>query len=394
MSGPVRIAVLADVGQAVKNITGFKEATENARRVVTGLGDSRVSGAAGRMQEAFDVLDTRAMGFRDTITGLQDTSAGFQAFMGEGAHAADSFGDKLLLLGAGVGDLASGMANFIIPLGTVVKGLSAMSLATVRATAASVAHNVVAAASAVATGVWTAAQWLLNIAMSANPIALIILAIAALVAIIIYAWNNCETFRDVVTGVFDKVKSAVSAAVSWIGDRWDSAVATVKAIPDRVRSALANIANVLLDAGHRLIQGFIDGIGDRFADVRRSLTDLTSHLPDWKGPRAVDRNLLKDSASVIMGGFVDGLEARYGDVRRSLGGMTSQLASQAAVSADVSLSGPTAPAWATRLIALLDGGLTVTLDSSGTAGDDALLSLIRDRVRVKGGRASILGIVQ
>ena len=57
--------------------------------------------------------------------------------------------------------------------------------------------------------VWTkavaAAQWLWNIALSANPIGLIIVAIVALVAVFRFLVDKCETFRKIVTAVFEAV---------------------------------------------------------------------------------------------------------------------------------------------------------------------------------------------
>lgn len=47
---------------------------------------------------------------------------------------------------------------------------------------------------------WAAAQWLLNAAMTANPISLVIVALAALVAGIVIAYKQSTTFRDIVNG--------------------------------------------------------------------------------------------------------------------------------------------------------------------------------------------------
>lgn len=48
-----------------------------------------------------------------------------------------------------------------------------------------------------------------------GPIALVVLAIAAVVAIIIILWKKSETFRNIVTGVWNAIKSAISAVVNW-----------------------------------------------------------------------------------------------------------------------------------------------------------------------------------
>lgn len=53
---------------------------------------------------------------------------------------------------------------------------------------------------------WTAAQWLLNIALNANPISLIIIGIAALVAAIIWAYNNVEWFHNLIQGLWEWIQ--------------------------------------------------------------------------------------------------------------------------------------------------------------------------------------------
>lgn len=65
----------------------------------------------------------------------------------------------------------------------------------------------------------TAGQWLLNTAMSANPIGLIIAAVAALVAAFIYLWNNCEGFRQFWIGLWENVVAALATAGEWISTK-------------------------------------------------------------------------------------------------------------------------------------------------------------------------------
>ncbi|MFB7114043.1 peptidoglycan DD-metalloendopeptidase family protein [Streptomyces sp. NPDC056291] len=56
------------------------------------------------------------------------------------------------------------------------------------------------------TRVWTITQWALNAAMDANPLGLVILAIFALAAAAVYAWNKFPGFREAVTTAWEKIK--------------------------------------------------------------------------------------------------------------------------------------------------------------------------------------------
>ncbi|MCX4858956.1 hypothetical protein [Streptomyces canus] len=69
---------------------------------------------------------------------------------------------------------------------------------------------------ALATGALTLAQGLLNVVMDANPIGLIVLGLAGLAAAFAYAWSHSETFRSVVTGVWDGIKAIFAVTWDWI----------------------------------------------------------------------------------------------------------------------------------------------------------------------------------
>jgi hypothetical protein len=56
-------------------------------------------------------------------------------------------------------------------------------------------------------GNMTAAQWGLNEAMDANPIGIIIVALAAVAAGVYYAWNHFQTFRGILMGVWEFMKA-------------------------------------------------------------------------------------------------------------------------------------------------------------------------------------------
>lgn len=60
---------------------------------------------------------------------------------------------------------------------------------------------------------WTFYQWLLNIALVANPIGLTVMAIGALVGAVVYAWNKSAEFRAMIYSVWEALK--VLGSFTW-----------------------------------------------------------------------------------------------------------------------------------------------------------------------------------
>ena len=77
-------------------------------------------------------------------------------------------------------------------------------------------------------GIWTAAQWALNIAMSANPIVLVIGLIALLVGAVIYAWNNFDWFRTAVMAVWNALVTGAQWVWMAIQAAWNGIVVAIQ----------------------------------------------------------------------------------------------------------------------------------------------------------------------
>lgn len=81
--------------------------------------------------------------------------------------------------------------------------------------------------------------------MMANPIALLIAGIVALVAGLIYAYNHCETFRDIVNGAFEKVKEVVGNVVNTlVGFFTETLPNAIQGLKDKISNILEAIRNV------------------------------------------------------------------------------------------------------------------------------------------------------
>ena len=90
-------------------------------------------------------------------------------------------------------DLASGAISVIEALSPVI---GAVAGAIITYKGAVLLWNAAETAKNVVMGISTAAQWALNVAMTANPIGIVIVAIGALVGAFIVLWNKSEGFRN------------------------------------------------------------------------------------------------------------------------------------------------------------------------------------------------------
>lgn len=100
-----------------------------------------------------------------------------------------------------------------ITLGLIVGGL-AVGLASLYVITKTV--QVAQAAWAIGTKVATAAQWLLNAALDANPIGIVVLVLAGLVAGVVIAYNKIGWFKDGVNAAWNGIKSITGAVWDWM----------------------------------------------------------------------------------------------------------------------------------------------------------------------------------
>lgn len=120
-------------------------------------------------------------------------------------------------IGATVAMWAGKNAGLIKILAAVFAVLAGAVLATNAATKVWTASTKIASA---ATKAWTAIQWLLNAALNANPIGLVVAAVLALVAAVVLLWKKNEAFRRIVLKVWEVVLGAIRAVFGWVKKNW------------------------------------------------------------------------------------------------------------------------------------------------------------------------------
>lgn len=129
------------------------------------------------------------------------------------------------------------------------------------------------------TKAWAAAQALLNVVMTANPIGLVIVAIAALAAGLFVAYQKSETFRAIVDAAFRAVATVATWLWKNILEPYFTAMMTVwGAVGSAIRWTFENVIRPVFDGFSRLVttvkDGFgaaVEGIGNLWAGMKEKL---------------------------------------------------------------------------------------------------------------------------
>lgn len=165
----------------------------------------------------------------------------------------------------------------------------------------------------VATKVWTAVQWALNAAMTANPIGLIIAGIAALIAIIVLVIKN-----------WDAVKAALIKGGEMIADFFNELWEGIKSVAESIWNSLAGfftgIVNSIKGVWHTIVSFFknlwqqiVDFAATKWNTFKDAFPELAAAIENvWNKFVTFFQNLWKgiiDTAMAVWDGFKNTMSA-------------------------------------------------------------------------------------
>lgn len=224
------------------------------------------------------------------------------------AGALANVGAAAKVVGAWVLMGARATANAVVIGAAWLASSAGAALATTRTLAYVVATNAVRAASVA----WTGVQWLLNAALSANPIGLIVVGIGALIAAVVliatkttwfqtiwdYVWGAIKTGFGVWWSAVQVYFNAVKAAFQFVGDAalwlWNSAILPafngiqaaialwwtgVQTYFDLVKGAFAAVGNAATAVKDTIVSGF-DSVVSFFTGLPERIKTAVAGLFD------------------------------------------------------------------------------------------------------------------
>ena len=126
------------------------------------------------------------------------------------------------------------------------------------------------------------AQAALNLVMSANPIALIVAALAGLVVGFVYAYKHSETFRRIVNGAINGVKNAAVAVANWFKgpfvNFFKSAFNAVKNAVTNAKNTVGRVFTTMKDVVLRVARALWGGVKSAFNTGKNAVITVVNNV--------------------------------------------------------------------------------------------------------------------
>lgn len=170
-----------------------------------------------------------------------------------------------------IGKTLAQVINFVIKNWNVIGPIIGV-LATVAGTIIAI-NTALTAYKAIQTAV-NAVQMAFNVILSANPLGLILTAIAAIIAALTYFFTQTEVGKQILQGFFDFVSGVFGGIADFIGGVWQGITAGATAVWESIQSIFGGVADwfgsvfrgaweavkAVFSTGSKIFTGIVDGI--------------------------------------------------------------------------------------------------------------------------------------
>lgn len=176
----------------------------------------------------------------------------------------------------------------------------------------------------------TIAQKLLNVAMNANPIGIIITLVSALVSAFIYFWNTSEEFRNFWINLWNQIKEVCAPVIEFIKSAfilawqnikavWDVVVSYFKTLWENIKLIFSVVKSILtgdFEGAWEGIKNVFSNVKEFFASVWDKIKEVFSNVGEW----------FKDVGKNIVTGIWEGIKGAYNWLKEKITGWAGNVA--------------------------------------------------------------------
>lgn len=283
-----------------------------------------------------ETIEELAPTIKEALLALVDT------LQGVFAEAAPQIGEAARVLGdAAIDGITAALDELLAPVQEKINAI----LPTIAAIgAAFAAWNIVSIIAGVVSslGGLSGAITAVFAVLAANPIGIVVAAIAALVAAIMTAWNTNDEWRESTIEVWGVIKEAVAGTINALVEliaafgrsAWEGMKKAGKAMEDGLMDALTFMAELpgkFLKWGADMIQGLIDGIRGMLGNLKEVVTDVAGAIKSFLHFSRPDVGPLRNYEQWMpdfMAGLADGIDANSWRVEDAITRLTGKMGVQ------------------------------------------------------------------
>ena len=258
-------ALLANTGNTWDSL---QNSITNSAGAAQQMADTQLDNLQGQITILKSALEGLAISFGELLMPAIKQIVGWVQKFVDWLNSMDEGTKKVVVT---VALLAAAIGPVLIVIGKVISAVG---------TIMTVVPKIASAISAVKT-----AFAALNVTMLANPIVLIIAAIAALVAAFIYLWNTNEGFRQFWIDLWDGIKQAVitawNAIASFLSTAWESILSLAQTVWGAISgffSTLGEGIKGVFTSAWEAISGVMTTIWNTITSIWQSIYDTISPL--------------------------------------------------------------------------------------------------------------------
>ena len=255
------------------------------------MADTQLDNLSGQITILKSALEGLAISFGELLMPAIKTIVGWVQQFVDWLNGMDEGTKKVVVT---IALLAAALGPVLIVIGKVVSAVG--TIMTIVPKVAGVINTVKGAFAA------------LNTTMLANPIVLIIAAIAALVAAFIYLWNNCDGFREFWINLWENVKEVAIAVWNAIKEffsaAWEAISSTAQAVWNGIKDffsglweGIKSVFTTVVTAISTFLSNAWNGIKNTVSTVFNAISSFFSSI--WEGIKNIFSTVVEAIKTVV-----------------------------------------------------------------------------------------------